>query len=218
MKRLALIAVAFVVAATGCHEPHSVLVKRPENKDVDAAVTAMWAHEVHGMAQDGDWILSRSYFLLADGIAKTTGGVDLSHASIYDAKRDTVIEAVGAGVREIPLAELIQRNHYIIVVRPNGMPAAERARSVERARTRVGTEFDKAGLFGFDDKSKLYCSELVWWAAQMELRTGDHQRVITPSELMDYGQVVYWSGQRTDQQVMALAMERDTQSVQFAAR
>jgi hypothetical protein len=99
MKRLALIAVALVVAATGCHEPRSVLVKRPQNQDVDSAVTAMWSHEIHGVAQDGDWILSRSYYMLADAIAKTTGGVDLSHASIYDAKRDTVIEAVGAGVR-----------------------------------------------------------------------------------------------------------------------
>ena len=211
MKRIALIAVALVVSATGCHEPHSVLVKRPESKDTDAAVTAMWSHEIHGVAQDGDWILSRSYFLLADGIAKTTGGVDLSHASIYDAHRDTVIEAVGSGVREIPLSELVQRNHYLIVVRPSGMTAAQRARSVERARSRIGTEFDKAGLFGFDNPDKLYGSELVWWAAQVELRTGDHQRVITPSELMDYGQVIYWSGQRTDQQVMDLAMARDAQ-------
>lgn len=211
MNRLALIAVALVVAATGCHEPHSVLVKRPQSKDVDSAVTAMWAHEIHGVAQDGDWILTRSYYMLADAIAKTTSGVDLSHASIYDAKRDTVIEAVGAGVREIPLSELIQRNHYVIVVRPTGMTAAQRARSVERARSRVGTEFDKAGLFGFDNKDKLYCSELVWWAAQGELRTGEHHRVITPSELMEYGQVVYWSGQRTDEQVMDLAMARDAQ-------
>jgi hypothetical protein len=219
MKRLALIAVALVVAASGCHEPHSMLVKRPENKDVDSAVTAMWAHEIHGVAQDGDWILSRSYFMLADAIAKTTGGVDLSHASIYDAKRDTVIEAVGSGVREIPLAELIQRNHYVIVVRPSGMTAAQRAHAVERARGRIGTEFDKAGLFGFDDKDKLYCSELVWWASQVELRTGDHHRVITPSELMEYGEVVYWSGQRTDQQVMDLAMARDAQptGAQYAA-
>ena len=37
------------------------------------------------------------------------------------------------------------------------------------------------------------------------------QRVITPSELMEYGEVVYWSGQRTDQQVMDLAMARDAQ-------
>jgi hypothetical protein len=211
MKRLVLAAVALVAVATGCHEPHSVLVKRPQNPDVDAAVTAMWSHEIHEVAQDGDWILTRSYYMLADAIAKTTPGIDLSHASIYDAKRDTVIEAVGSGVREIPLEQLVQRNHYVIVVRPSGMTAEQRARAVERARSRLGTEFDKAGLFGFDNPDKLYCSELVWWASQGELRTGDHHRVITPVDLMDYGEIVYWSGKRTDAQVMDLAMSRDAQ-------
>jgi hypothetical protein len=209
MNRLAVAALAVVLCATGCHEPHSLLVERPESPEVDAAVTAMWSHEIHQVAEDGDWILTRSYFMLADAIAKTTSGIDLSHASIYDAKRDTVIEAVGSGVREIPLSDLVQRNHYVIVVRPHGMTPAQRARSVERARSRIGTEFDKAGLFGFDDPDKLYCSELVWWAAQGELRTGEHHRVITPSELMRYGELVYWSGKRTDPQVMALAMTRD---------
>jgi uncharacterized protein YycO len=217
MKRLALIAVALVVAAAGCHEPKSVLVKRPESKDVDVAVTAMWSHEIHNVAQDGDWILTRSYYMIADAISKTTSGVDLSHASIYDAKRDTIIEAVGGGVREIKLADLVQRNHYVIVLRPSGMTAEQRARSVERARSRIGTEFDKAGLFGFDNPDKLYCSELVWWAAQGELRYGDHHRVIAPVELMEYGEVVYFSGQRTDQQVMELAMAKDAQPEQYAA-
>jgi hypothetical protein len=217
MKRFALVVVAALFASAGCHEPKSVLVKRPESKDIDTAVTAMWSHEIHQVAQDGDWLLTRSYYMLADAISKTTGGVDLSHASIYDAKRDTVIEAVGDGVREIPLSQLVERNHYVIVVRPSNMTAAERARSVERARSRIGTEFDKAGLFGLDDPSKLYCSELVWWAAQGELRTGDEHTVITPSDLMQYGEVVYWSGQRTDAQVMDLAMARDGQPT-YAAR
>lgn len=217
MTRLAFFAALFVAIASGCAEPKSVLVKRPENKDVDAAVTAMWSHEIHQVAQDGDWILTRSYFMIADAISKATPGIDLSHASIYDAKRDTIIEAVNDGVREIPLAELVRRNHYVIVVRPHGMTAAQRARSVERARSRIGTPFDKAGLFGFDDRNKLYCSELVWWASQGELRTGDHHTVIAPSELLQYGEIVYWSGQRTDPQVMELAMAREARPV-YAAR
>src|SRR5690606_26490857 len=143
MNRLVVAAAVLVAFATGCHEPHSVLVKRPERPDVDAAVTATWSHEIHAVAQDGDWILSRSYYMLADAIAKTTPGIDLSHASIYGAKRDTVIEAVGSGVREIPLSQLVQRNHYLIVVRPTGMTAAQRAHAVERARSRLGAEFDK---------------------------------------------------------------------------
>lgn len=182
------------------------MVKRPQDKNVDSAITAMWSHEIHTVAQDGDWILTRSYYMVADGISVVTRGEDLSHASIYDAQKDTIIEAVGDGVREIPLSELIERNHYVIVVRPRGMSAAERRHSVERARSRIGTPFDTAGLFGIDSKEALYCSELVWWAAQGELRTGDQHTVITPSELMGYGEVVYWSGKRSDQQVQALAL------------
>jgi uncharacterized protein YycO len=206
IRRLALVA---VVAAlfTGCSEPHSMMVKRPENKNLDDAITAMWSHEIHSVAQDGDWILTRSYFMVADGISVMTSGEDLSHASIYDAQKDTIIEAVGDGVREIPLSELVQRNHYVIVVRPSNMTAAERRHAVERARSRIGTPFDTLGMFGINSKDKVYCSELVWWASQGELRTGEHHTVITPSDLMQYGEVVYWSGKRSDEQVQALALK-----------
>jgi hypothetical protein len=206
IRRLALLAVVAALFA-GCSEPHSIMVKRPENKNLDDAITAMWSHEIHSVAQDGDWILTRSYYMVADGISVMTSGEDLSHASIYDAQKDTIIEAVGDGVREIPLSELIQRNHYVIVVRPSNMTAAERRHAVERARTRIGTPFDTLGMFGIDSKDKVYCSELVWWASQGELRTGDHHTVITPSELMEYGEVVYWSGKRSDEQVQALALK-----------
>lgn len=209
MKRLAVVAALAALTFTGCAEPHSVMVKRPTDPDVDAAVTAMWSHEIHSVAQDGDWLLTRSYYLVADGISLASSGESLSHASIYDAKHDTVIEAVGSGVREIPLSKLVERNHYVIVVRPSGMTPEQRRHSVERARSRIGTPFDTAGMFGFDQKDSVYCSELVWWASQGELRTGDHHTVITPSGLMDYGQVVYWSGKRTDAQVMSLAAARD---------
>lgn len=210
MKRLVLLAaLVATTSVAGCSEPHSVMVKRPESPAVDTAVTAMWSHEIHKVAKDGDWILTRSYFMVADMISLATPGEDLSHASIYDAKRDTVIEAVGDGVREIPLSQLVQRNHYVIVVHPSGMTDAQRTRSVERARSRLGTPFDTRGMLGLDDPDKVYCSELVWWAAQGELRTGDHHRVITPGDLMDYGEVVYWSGKRTDTQVMQQAMARE---------
>ena len=205
MKRLAILALLVIPA---CAEPHSVMVHRPQNSTVDAAVTAMWTHEIHAAARDGDWVLSRSYYMLADAISLATPGLDLSHASIYDQAHDTVIEAVGDGVREIPLSQLVERNHYLIVVRPTGMTAADQQRAVERARSRLGTPFDKAGMLGFDNPDKVYCSELVWWASQMEQRTGVHERVITPPELMSYGEVIYWSGKRDDPQIMELANER----------
>jgi Permuted papain-like amidase enzyme, YaeF/YiiX, C92 family len=212
MNRIALLAAAAlaVSALVGCGgEPKSILLKRPVNPETDTAVTQLWTGDIKRLAQDGDWILSRGYYMTSDAITTFTGGEDLSHASIYDAKRGTIIEAVGSGVREITLEQLLQRNAHIIVVRPSGMTEEQRTRSVERARSRIGAEFDKLGLIGIDNKDKVYCSELVWWASQVELRTGEHQTVITPSELMDYGQVVYWSGERDNSQIMELAVEQD---------
>ena len=185
-----------------------MLVRRPENPTVDTAVTAMWTHEIQSVARDGDWILTRSYYAVSDAIAKIAPGEDLSHASIYDAQRGTVIESIGSGVREIPLANLVARNHYMIVVRPSNMTAAEQTESGARARTKLGLPFDYAGGIGFDDPDKWYCSELVWWAAQTEARSGVHETIITPSNLMQYGEVVYWSGKRDEPQVMELATER----------
>lgn len=206
LRLVCLVTLATAAAlATGCAEPRSLLVSRPDDAGLDRAVTAMWAHEIHGVARDGDWLLTRSYYALGDAIAKLTPGLDLSHASVYDATRDTVIEAVGDGVREIPLAELIARNHYVVVVRPAKMTAAEQRAALDRARTQLGAAFDKTGLFGFDDPSAFYCSELVWWASDMERRSGVRERVISPADLMKYGQVIYWSGERTDPQVLALA-------------
>lgn len=209
-SRLSLLAVAAVAATTAaaCGEPRSLLVERPADERVDRAVTALWTHEIHRVARDGDWLLTRSYYALGDAIAIATRGEDLSHASIYDAQRDTVIEAVGSGVREIPLAELIARNHYVVVVRPAHMTATDQVHALARARSKVGTPFDKAGLFGLDDPAKFYCSELVWWASQTEARSGHSKRVVTPADLLQYGEVIYWSGKRTDPQIMALASER----------
>lgn len=207
MKRLTLAAVALTLAAAACNRP-SVLVKRPEDPKVDAAVTALWTSEIQRVARDGDWILTRSALLAGDVIAKVTPGEDLSHASIYDAKRGTVIESIGSGVREIPLAQLVQRNHYVIVVRPSNMTAAEQTEAVARARTKIGAPFDIRGMFGIDHEDAFYCSELVYWASQTEARSGTSERVVTPSDLMKYGEVIYWSGKRDDDQVMAIAAAR----------
>lgn len=216
MNRLALSVAALMTAlfAAGCGgEPKSVLLKRPTNPEADAAVTQLWAHDIKRVAQDGDWILSRGYYMTSDAISAFTTGEDLSHASIYDAKRGTIIEAVSSGVREISVEELLWRNAHVIVVRPSGLTAEQRSRSVERARSRLGTAFDMRGLVGLDDPNKVYCSELVWWASQMEQHTGDDQTIITPGELMDYGQVVYWSGDRGDTQLMNIALEHENARV-----
>jgi uncharacterized protein YycO len=204
-----LFTLMFVIAAAACTRP-SVVVKRPADTRSDQAVTAMWTAEIGKVARDGDWILTRSYYLVGDAIAAMTSGSGeaLSHASIYDARKGTVIEAVSDGVREIPLAQLVDRNHYVIVVRPSHMTAADQRDALARARTRLGAKFDITGMFGLDHEDAYYCSELVYWASQTEARSGHRERVVTPSDLMSYGEVIYWSGKRDDQQVMAQAASR----------
>jgi len=209
-----LVLAAFAAGSSaGCaHEPKSVLVKRPDDATADAAITKLWAAEIRKVARDGDWLLTRSYAWQGDGIVVLTGGENLSHASMYDAKRDTIIESIASGVREMPLEQLIGRNHFVIVVRPTGMTAADQSEALARARSMIGASYDYSGMFGVDTPNEFYCSELVFWASQTEARSGRHETVVTPSDLMKYGEVIYWSGKRDDKQVMELATTRAPRS------
>jgi uncharacterized protein YycO len=203
MKRLALL----LLIAAGCSRP-SVMVKRPADTQADAKVTAMWTGEIAKIARDGDWVLSRAYFLTSDAITIGTTGEDLSHASMYDAEHGTIVEAVGSGIREIPLSEFVERNHYIVVVRPANMTAIDQRDALARARGKLGGKFDVTGMFGIDHEDTFYCSELVYWASQTEARSGTRETVVTPSDLMKYGEVIYWSGKRDDPQVLGIASAR----------
>ena len=216
---LLALAVLLGIAASGCAPTQikSVMVHRPADAVADEAVSEMWAAEIRGTARDGDWLLSRSYYAVGDVIAITTRGEDLSHAAIYDATRDMVVESVGEGVREVSLVTFLKRNHYVIVVRPSNMTAADQAHALARAKTKMGLPFDMRGMFGFDNPDAWYCSELVWWASQTEARTGRSETVITPADLMKYGEVIYWSGKRDDAAVMAIAKGR-VETKRVAAR
>jgi uncharacterized protein YycO len=186
----------------------SQMVHRPTDTVIDDAITAMWVADIRRIARDGDWLLSRAYYATSDLIVLGTRGEALSHGSIYDASRGTVIESIASGVREIPLEQFVGRNHLVLVVRPTNMTADDGRGAVARARSKVGAPFDTAGMFGLDDPDRFYCSELVYWASQTAARTGAHERVVTPSDLMKYGEVIYWSGERDNAQIGQLAAER----------
>lgn len=213
MAPLRLVVAVMLALGAGCNA-RSVMVHRPDDKLVDAAITKRWAREIRRTAHTGDWLLSRSYYLVADGIQVATGGV-VSHAAIYDAATDTIVEAVETGIREAPLEVFLQKNHYVVVLRPSGTTAEEGVAAMARARAQVGGAFDEAGMFGMNDEDTFYCSELVWWASDGEARYGA-QVVITPSELLDYGEVVYWSGERSDAQLQQIA--RDEAAAEGGAR
>jgi hypothetical protein len=198
---LATLALA-TAALAGCS--HSVLVHRPSDPKIDQALTRMWTQEIARVAQDGDWLLVRSYASAGDAIVVLTSGEEISHAAMYDGKTGTVIEAITPAVREIPLEELVGRNRYVIVVRPQ-RTAAEKRASVMRARSALGTGFDLRGMFGVANrKDRFYCSELVYWASG----AGEGRRapvIITPVSLLEHGEIVYFSGRRDDAQLQRVA-------------
>jgi hypothetical protein len=201
-----LLAVAITsVAVSGC-AGGSLKVSKPADPALNDDITVMWARDISRNARTGDWILTRSYTLTGDVITQTTGGEDVSHASIYDARTGTIIEALRPTIREVPLESLLDRNQLAIVIRPSGLTEAERIASVERARSKVGVEFDLAGLIGFDDEDKYYCSELVYWASGLE--PADRGVVVTPAKLMKFGEVVYYSGKRDEAAVQNAAAEQ----------
>jgi uncharacterized protein YycO len=204
MFRTALLIPAFTLLATAACS-HSVMVHRPADQEVDTALTKMWTSEIARVAQDGDWLLVRSYASVGDAIVVLTSGEEISHAAMYDGKTGTVIEAITPVVREVPLEELVGRNRYLIVVRPRATAAEKRA-SVMRARSALGTSFDLRGMFGVADrKDRFYCSELVYWAGGVADKDNDEHFIITPVSLIDHGEVVYFSGRRDDAQLQRVA-------------
>jgi hypothetical protein len=203
--------VAVLLLVAGCSQG-SLFIKPNKDPQVNTAVTAMWAKDLKAHGRNGDWLLTRAYYATSDMIAKAAPGEDLSHASMYDADRGMVIEAVASGVREIPIKEFLGRNHFVIVVRPSNMTTAEGNAALARAKSKIGVPFDKTGMFGFDNPERFYCSELVYWASETEARSGQHERIVTPANLMKYGEVVYWSGKRTDPQIVQLATENQSET------
>ena len=203
MTRLHVVALALATAAlAGCGS--SRMVHRPENPAVDGAITELWVAELTRIAHDGDWLLSRSYSGQGDAVVLLTTGEEISHAAMIDVNHGTVIESIGSGVREIPLAAFVARNRHLIAVRPLDAGVDGRL-ALARARSKVGLPFDYTGMAGLGTSDRFYCSELVYWASGLAEQDPYRELVITPGELLGYGEVVYWSGQRDDPQVQRQA-------------
>ena len=199
-SRVVAAVVLAVLAASGCWHG-SLYASRPKDRLVDDAINKLWADEIRRVARDGDWILSRSYSAVGDAIVLATSGEELSHAAILDPEHDAVIEAVTEGVRAVPIGDFMRRNRYAMVVRPSRMNAVDRRGALGRARSVIGAGFDYRGMLGLDDTSAFYCSELVYWASRIAAWDPDPPTVVTPAELLRYGQVVYFSGRRDDPQL-----------------
>lgn len=112
-----------------------------------------------------------------------------SHVAIYCHETDTVIEAVGSGVREIQLKEFLSDKRKWEFVE---FPVNDRKGVIEYCRSQIGMKYDFSALFGIffkrdiENKNKWFCSELVN-AALVEDGSSpfrkDFDSRITPSHL-----------------------------------
>lgn len=184
----------------------SLVISKPKNAQVNSAVTDLWARDIRRVARSGDWILTRSYSITGDAVVGVTLGESFSHAVVYDAERDTIIEAINPVVREVSLEALLARNRYAVVVRPIGISEQKRHDTLARARSVIGRDFDYFGMIGLDDESSFYCSELAAWASQIP----NQPLIVTPADLYERGELIYISGMREDKglQVAAFASKR----------
>lgn len=157
MKSLGAAALIAVTAIAAC-SASAIAVQHPPDEE-----SAVPRADLHTIAGDGDWVLARR-----------TPAAIVSRAGLYDATRDTLIEATDGTVRETPIAE----GASIIVVRPANMTVGERRDALARARSRLG-------LVSNDDGAAF-----VAWASQTAARSGAGPAV-TPEDLMKYGEVVF---------------------------
>lgn len=182
MLRVVVLGCAVATIVTGCGAPlGETIVAGPIAPERDTHTTVMWDQQIRSVARDGDWILAAA-------------GDDLSHAALYDAGHDTIIEAAGAQIREVPLIHLLEVARFVVVVRPSRMSAADQAASVERARGRLGVAIDVGAAPADEQRGPA----LVYWAAQTEARAGAHEAVLTPGVLVKYGEVIFASPRRGD--------------------
>ena len=103
-----------------------------------------------------------------NAITDVTPGM-IDHVAIVLSK-DSVIEAVGAGVKTTPLDSLRQQEGYYLIGKVRG---ADPALSITNARRFLGRPYDRLYL---PDNDAIYCSELV----QFSMVDKEGHRLLSP--------------------------------------
>ena len=91
-----------------------------------------------------------------NAITDVTPGM-IDHVAIV-VSRDSVIEAVGSGVKMTPIDSLRQQDGYYLIGK---VISADRKQSISQARQYLGRAYDHLFL---KDNEDIYCSELVQFA------------------------------------------------------
>ncbi len=145
----------------------------------------------------GDWLITRGYHI-SDQIVSTATWSDFSHVVIYDSLKNQVVEAEGQGIHTTPLKEFVDKSHQLVLIRPKWAVSSQvRSEAVKNALDKIGKKYDFLGTVGINDSERWYCSELAVYAYKKWFAPEDKMPlVLLPSEMTDWGSVVYDSGAR----------------------
>jgi hypothetical protein len=148
---------------------------------------------VRSVAETGDWLVIRGVTGPDDFIGSVTN-MPFSHAAIYDASGDQVVESDHRGVHLTPLDEFLRGAARVWVVKPVWATPENRPKAAARALETVGRPYDFLGLIGLGFPDHYYCTEVVMNAWRPFIKTREHNPiplVISPGRLHHWGRVVY---------------------------
>jgi uncharacterized protein YycO len=118
-----------------------------------------------------------------------------SHAAVYDAENNQVIEADRHGVHQSTLEEFLSCASRVWVLKPVWATFETRPLAVARTRSLIVRPDDFIGLIGLNSDNRYYCSELaisVWKPYMSDYgETNPIPPVLAPGQLHHWGRVVY---------------------------
>ncbi len=172
------------------------LTVKPPPEPLRTEQTDAWIATVHARAQAGDWLVVRGYKGVDDLVVAATN-IPLSHAGVYDPATDQVIEAVGEGVRAVPLRAFAHISHRLLIIRPKWWTPVRGHTAVHTAIGLIGSKYDFMGTVGMGKKTRYYCSELAVQIYEPWHGDAEHlPKVIEPGQMFLWGKIIHDTGPR----------------------
>lgn len=152
---------------------------------------------IRAILRHGDWIVTRGIHK-SDNVVASVTNMPLSHAAIYDARHDEVIESEANGVHVTPLVEFLAKSQRVLIMRPMWATSpAVAAGAVDRARDLIGKGYNFTGLVGLNMPDRYYCTELAVAAYEpfmLDKPDNPIPRIIMPGQMYHWGRILYDSG------------------------